>query len=325
MSSKVSVLLSIRAGKQRIIGSIKTILIFFQIAFEKTKYKSESNVYLFSDPRGGSTWLMEILSRSVSGPIVWEPLHTKNGLLPKKLKIGFRPYIPESINWPEAIYYFRKVFEHKCYNWWSTKYTSLGRCSNEQMLIKFIKGNALLPWLTKNFDFSHKPILLLRHPVAVALSQIKAFPQDWDIDEIIKNQSYPDLYLKHRDFFCSLETQLERQVAVWCLHNCEVINHVERNNRWITIYYEHLVLDPIPTLKSLFNDLSLQMPAQIQEQLKKRSQTDFKNDLLENPMDQISKWESLLNPEEKGRVQEVLDYFKIDVYRSNSCTPFIDK
>ena len=54
------------------------------------------NILLLADPRGGSTFLMEVLSSIPGTAIIWEPLHGTKGLIPKDFNLGWMPYIPET-------------------------------------------------------------------------------------------------------------------------------------------------------------------------------------------------------------------------------------
>lgn len=64
-----------------------------------------AHIIISGEPRGGTTWLMELLQKEVHA-IVWEPLlqdtlatYTNQDLV---RELGLTPYIPESTKWPEA-------------------------------------------------------------------------------------------------------------------------------------------------------------------------------------------------------------------------------
>ena len=71
---------------------------FFKIILSSKNFNVENSIIIFSEARGGSTWLMEILSTIPKTAINWEPLHVKNGVVPKKLNWGWRPYIHKESN-----------------------------------------------------------------------------------------------------------------------------------------------------------------------------------------------------------------------------------
>ena len=68
------------------------ILIYLIWRFRR--YDLKDSVIIFSEARGGSTWLMEILSNIPNSCLNWEPLHVAKGVVPKKLRFGSRPFIP---------------------------------------------------------------------------------------------------------------------------------------------------------------------------------------------------------------------------------------
>lgn len=83
-----------------------------QLQFETSKH-----VLLFSDPRGGSTWLAEVLCKATQKPMIFEPLHLKNVSKVREIGFGWRQHIPEDADWPEAKSFFQNLFSKKIINW----------------------------------------------------------------------------------------------------------------------------------------------------------------------------------------------------------------
>jgi len=73
-------------------------------------FDSGNAILLFSDPRGGSTWLTEILMKAINPAVIWEPLSP--GINSEFKKLGFPPrqFIPEEDEWPEAKEAFQELF-----------------------------------------------------------------------------------------------------------------------------------------------------------------------------------------------------------------------
>src|SRR5690606_852588 len=140
----------------------------------KMDVKPLEHFLIFSDPRGGSTWLMQIVKQVTNKPILWEPLHVKNVPELQKIGFGWRQYIPEQANWTEAKEFFDKLFKGKILNPWIMQQTTKQELLQaDQLVVKFCRGNALMPYLTSTYSFKYKPIFMVRHPFAVVASQMK--------------------------------------------------------------------------------------------------------------------------------------------------------
>ena len=105
------------------------------------EYDPLNNFIIFSEPRGGSTWVTEIISLIPDTEIIWEPLHLEHSKHFRKLNFGWRQYIPEDFKWDEAYHLFQKVFSGKILNSWTTQLTDSKRLTNARFLIiKFVEG-----------------------------------------------------------------------------------------------------------------------------------------------------------------------------------------
>ena len=67
-------------------------------------YNPQDTTLIFSDPRGGGTWLSELLLKQENKQaLIWEPLHPQNkSIFTKKLRFSSRQYIPVHSDWKEA-------------------------------------------------------------------------------------------------------------------------------------------------------------------------------------------------------------------------------
>src|SRR5690606_10339837 len=103
----------------------------------RTDVKPLEHYMIFSDPRGGSTWLMEIVKQVTEKPILWEPLHINKVAELKELGFGWRQFIPENTNWVEANEFFNQLFKGKILNSWIMQQTSKRELQQtEQFIIK---------------------------------------------------------------------------------------------------------------------------------------------------------------------------------------------
>ncbi|MGZ8223842.1 MAG: hypothetical protein ACXW0H_01895, partial [Methylobacter sp.] len=129
---------------------------------------------IFSDPRGGSTWLTEIIATIPGTEILWEPLHLARVPEFAKLSFAWRQHIPEDQEWEDAYVLFNKLFSGRLLNHWICSQTTPLRLQKaESLIVKFCRANALIPWLTKQFSFHHAPVYMIRHPFSVVASQLE--------------------------------------------------------------------------------------------------------------------------------------------------------
>ena len=191
------------------------------LIIDQKKFKASNAIIIFSEARGGSTWLMEILAKTLPLCINWEPLHNDRGVLPKDKNFGWRPFIPENNKDPFNEYLFKKIHSFKLRSDWTMTFLDFeSAIKSKYVLTKYVRANRLVPYILKNFKFKRKPIYLFRHPLDVCLSQIKAFDKG-------KEFNMPQWEGDHKAFLDTLETELEAKIANWCLSNCSSIKYLD--------------------------------------------------------------------------------------------------
>lgn len=279
-------------------------------------FKPEENIMISSYPRSGSTWLMELVNEIPGTVNLWEPLHLKNVEVFDDLDFGWRQYIPEDKEWEKAEEAFQKLFRGDYLNFWlSSRSSPMEFTSADQMIVKFVRANAMLPWLTKRFNFQYEPIYLLRHPFAVAASQLKEGSWDPEFNGYkLPDMPYNEVYKTHFPFLLSLKSRPEEMVADWCINNKIVLENDRHQKDWIPIYYEEILLYPEKVLHQIFNRWDIPMPESILKKVRKPSSTT-KGELFKDDIDkQLSKWQQFFDKDTITRLQRVLNYFEVDIY-----------
>lgn len=274
---------------------------------------------IFSDPRGGSTWITELVTQIPGTAVAWEPLHVQ--LTPGIEEIGFqwRQHIPEDATWDEAEALFERILRGRVLgrHTGQTRYIpSFTRA--EQLLVKFCRGTALLPWFVRTFAPRYAPLYFLRHPFAVAASQLKFGAWDQHSTTFhVPEGRYTEVYTRHADFLGTLSSRAETLVALWCITNGVPLHHPANNERWITVTYERLLLDPEPTLQRVFDRWGIPMPEAALDRVREASATT-KDATFEQSLDaQLAKWRTQFSDDEIGRLTRILDYFEIDLYTAD--------
>ncbi|WP_299392785.1 sulfotransferase domain-containing protein [Pelagibius sp.] len=279
-----------------------------------SRFDPKSAITVVADPRGGSTWLFEVLQGIRGVATVYEPLHLQNVPRLRSLGIGWEQHIPENESWPEVMRFFEDIYEGKVLNRFTCSYSNpLDYYRAERLLVKFVRAKLLLPWLLNRFRFDLKPLVLTRHPMAVAASMMRhggwqhapaAFP--------IPEERFAEFFEPHRARLAAVSTVEERHVAKWCLANQYLLQHAGNNRDWITIHYEHLVLAPQAVLAHVFDAWGMQMPRRIVDRLDIRSRTTV--DLAGDKSEQVQKWRHRFDSETRRKLLDLMDYFEVDLY-----------
>ena len=283
------------------------------------EFKPEKNILIFGYPRSGSTWLMELISNLPGTANLWEPLHIRNVEPFQELGFGWRQYIPEHEKWEAAEETFEELFRGEYLNFWLTSRDfPLRFVTADRMIVKFVRANGLIPWLTNKFDFELAPVYLLRHPFAIAASQMKE--GSWDYE--FKNYEIPDvpynhIFKRHESFLSTLKTKGEEMVATWCINNKIVFDHDRHNKDWTTIFYESLLLHPERELQCIFDLWGMLLPEELFEDLRDASSTTQKATFHKGLDTQLSKWKRYFDHTDVDRMIRVLDYFEIDIYNDH--------
>lgn len=284
----------------------------FEIGFIK-KIDPLSNFLIFSDPRGGSTWLAEILNQILKLPIIWEPLDTKYNKNFRNLSFGHREYIPKDEKSTQIKFEFEKLFKGKILNFYNAPfYDVYDLFFAKNFLIKLCRGNTLLPWILTNFELEHKPIHLVRHPLAVISSQIKhgAWP---DTNQYtIPTKRNKSLYIPHQKYLNTLKSQEEILAATWCITNSYLLNHADRHSKWITVFYEDLFLNPQKNLQHIFNQWNIELDTSLIQVRKPSRMT--KNNSPVDKKEQLSLWNRSLSKSQINKILKVMEYFHIPHY-----------
>lgn len=279
-------------------------------------YNENNNHLIFSDPRGGSTWLMELIQQITNEPVIFEPLHLKYNKDDtfRNLNFGWRQHIPVNAEWKEAEKAFDALFTGKLLNHGVFQYSTLHQClKSESFLFKFVFGSALLPWLASRYTFKYKPLYMVRHPFAVVSSQLKHGAWEYPFDKyIIPDTPYNDNYLEHQEFLNTLKTKEESLVVQWCLANQSTLSHKKNNIEWITLNYEEFIVNPKLSMERILQEWGLKYDLS-KIDFEKNSSTTKKG----SPQDiikRISHWKNNFNNQQINKMLRVLDYFDVSCY-----------
>ena len=296
-------------------------LIIKNLLFLK-RFSIEDAIIISGEARGGTTWLSEIVSSHPELTVIWEPLMPIGGIVPKELHLGWRPYIPVADENSLIKKTFTSLLKGNLIKPWMTRKTLLKDFFQAKTLVfKFVRLNLSLPWLVSQYQFKHKPILILRHPFSVALSQTKAFGKMEHVENIFDPSLYNrSHYNEHAEFIKKLDGSLELAVAGWCLHHKPILDRL-CSDQWVTVFYEYLVLNPEVQFENILRVWNVNSWKGFDIDYAKASSTDFKKDYSPNGEEQLNKWKNEIPKSQIPKLQSILDYFEIGLYSSGSIYP----
>ena len=283
-----------------------------------TNLNSNNHILLTGSPRSGTTWLGQLLEQYTSQKMVFEPLSLTYCERFKNLGFSWRQHIPEDEKWDAAKVEFERLFLGEYLNPWMLSYTNPQNLDQSSFFIfKFVRANLVLPWLIKEFSFATKPIHLVRHPFAVSASQIHLAWDKKSKNEVVLNKFDQQYQEKFQHLLDKEMTPMQHHVLRWCLDNVYLLNHPDRNEKWVTVFYEELFLNPEQEFERMIKEMGLKMDEQriATMNFEEVSTTSFKESPdLNQKKKQLSKWKTKLNATEIKEGLEVLNWFNIHVY-----------
>ncbi|MBZ0205145.1 MAG: sulfotransferase [Flavobacteriales bacterium] len=273
-------------------------------------------ILLFASPRGGSTWMEEMLATIPRTATIWEPLDLDRGTGFRELGFGWRQHIPEETRWPEAEELFTCLFSGKLLSPYLAQATTPAELrAADRLIVKFVRGHLLLPWLVKRFSMP-KPVLLVRHPCAVVASMMKHGA--WDEHPIPPPlpaaHRYDELVMHYHNIAGTIRTKEEYLAHIWCSTHAYLLKHPLNDKAWTTITYEELLLDTEGTLKKVFAPWGMPVPQAALELSKHPSRTTRPGSPTAQPLDQLTHWRSLLDQGQQDRILGMVERFDVDLY-----------
>ncbi len=289
------------------------------------------DILIFSSPRSGSTWLMEIIGtqegvRPVSEPFWMPRFEGTGGPLPPSWDL----LLPHDGREETIERYFRSLLDGSCGIGSPAPFTRHHRWRTDRMVFKILRCKDMMSWFEATFRC--RIVYLVRHPLAVSLSR-RITPQ---LEGFVGSDRYcgafltPEQRLRARSIL-SEGSPLERKILDWCLQNLPPLRHLDRS-RWLCLHYEDLVADPVAVIGKLASFLDLPDEAGMVRQIGIPSRSTFLSDAeTRNYLKRaqhgtereylLGKWKPGISPEEESRAMAIVREFGIDIYAAGQTGP----
>ena len=286
------------------------------------------NVFVFTTPRSGSTWLMELIQTQPHFKQCNEPLNLRMPGIARRLGISDWESLYQDVNWPRVRDYFRGLCEGRIRFLNPSPFSEYYRPFTSRLLAKILHGGeARMTELAEACNA--RVVLLLRHPIPVSLSR-EVFPRLEAFLTSDYSRHFSEEEIRFAWEIVNEGSKLEKGMLDWCLQNAVPLRQARED--WVVLSYEELVLAPEPVLSQLAERLQLEDLGLIESSLLKPSATVRKSDavtadFLKGPRADdaswwlVTKWREKVGVEEERAAMRILERFGIDQYRFGDVLP----
>jgi hypothetical protein len=286
-------------------------------------YDIANTIVIAGVPRGGTTWLYEILLNSIPQSCgIWEPLALYTNARLTKLNFSWREYIDPTKEWKEAEMFFRDILiganmslslihNYSLFNFFRTISKS------DTYIVKFCRANRLLKWMVEKTGIT-SPILLIRHPCAVVASQLSHGA--WDHVKENNNFEHPAINRQQlkkepwiKEIIRHINTPEEKLAITWCLDFYIPLSE-PKPHPWILTSYEKLVTDGENEITRIFKSLSREVPKEVALYLKKPSTSTKVDSNVAMGRNRLDAWKKRLNEDQQEKILSLVSKFGLDFY-----------
>lgn len=228
------------------------------------------SVLISGSPRSGTTWLSELVNHDNSYRRVFEPFHP--GKVRDFRAFRSRQYLRPDDRRGEYLEPVRRALSGELRGRWMDRG---GPVLAERRLVKEVRANLLLGWISANFP-GLPMVLLLRHPRAVVASRLAL---DWE-DNLSETMEQEDLV---RDHLLPMEAEIraaadsfERHLFLWCIDSYVPLRQLCPGHAHL-LFYEDLIHSPEKELRGLFAFLGKPFDPNVLDRLDLPSPTSRKD------------------------------------------------
>ena len=304
---------------------LKTVV---KILANRHRPEKAPDVFLFSTPRSGSTWLMELIWSQPRFKPCNEPFNLRNPAVRRHLGLTLWEALYDEAHLPEIACYVRGFRSGKLRFLNINPIHRYYRPITSRLVFKIIHaGEGLVPWFEKTFN--GRIVFLIRHPIAVSLSR-ELTPR---LDALLNSEyrhHFKDAQIVEANRIVRHGSPLERKILSWCLQNVVPLRYLADKGAIVT--YEQLVLDPEPVLRKLAHSLDLPQPQRMLDALTIPSLVKGKSDLETQKLlaqrgrsgDRavlVEKWRKHVTVSEERTLMCILEVFDLNAYHYGHIRP----
>lgn len=288
------------------------------------------DIFAFSPPRSGSTFVLEIMAREPGLKVINEPLNINRPTTRRALGVS---------DWAEATRLTQREARYARYIQ-ALRANRLGalnapfyrddrRTRTDRLFLKILHGGEdMVPWFEQSLG--GQILVLLRHPIPTVQSH-------WHFPRLTSYLDQPGLtrHLTDRQMTRARKLLDERDLFAcaildWCFQTF-LMAHADIPDTWTRISYEELVLDPDGALAYLRERLHLTGRFDAQDISTTPSRTVIRRDaatrahIEQGDRDSkrylIDRWQEKVSQDQIDLAFDLLSLFGIDYYQAGSSLP----
>ena len=291
----------------------------------------QKDIYIFSTPRSGSTFLMEVLQAQPRTKIFDEPLNLHYSVVRDELGISDWGDLTAMDN-REEVYkaYFDKLASNRVPGWNSFPLSKNGRLFTSRNVFKIIHGGEdMLDWFQDSFDCH--VVILVRHPIPTAQSH-KQLPR---LPHYLEQPALAALFTEDqqkliRDVIDN-GSWFDQSIINWCIQNTPLLRP-HQAARPVLLNYEDLTMSPDRSIAYITEHLNLAPVGDAASLTSRASGSTIQSDpetkkfFEEGGADKdreflVTKWMFRTSEEDHRRCFELLEAMGIDMYEYGNAYP----
>lgn len=315
---------------------------------------NETPIIISGSGRSGTTWVLDAIANANNLRTIFEPLHPIG--VPAAKPFANR-YVRNDANEPELKLFLDQVFSGMFKSLWANyrvrpdrlhftycqsgslkhklgslkynykklaiHYCRYHKVKSSNLIVKFIRANLMLGWLSMNY--SAKILFIVRHPCAVVHSKMRLGGRDWQHEALLQQyfqdkQLVEDYLHKYKDLLTRPLSPIAGHTVIWCIENAFPI-HNARSQGHCVVFYEDLIINSDAEWKRIIESLELRDVPDKDVLIEPSQQTskETKNKLLDNT--QVSRWMDCFNKKQLSEIDEILKIFDINSYSAFDAMP----
>jgi hypothetical protein len=252
----------------------------------RSTLKTQNWLFVTGTPRSGTTFVGKVLSAPLGVNYLHEPFNPYCGIPGiDQLYLYMRPDGSTALTYEELI---KRVFsldftlktgyfeEDKLWTLlaksligsrssWLMRFAKMNPF-HKTMVIKDPIGCLLTEYLFRNFDV--KPIIIIRHPIAVVASAMRL---NWEmnLDPVRRQQELVEDYFadEHEFLFAKRMDPVEEAAALWRALNKVLLNQASRHPSWQVIVHETLSQNPVAHFRVLYETFDLPWSSRVEKKV----------------------------------------------------------
>ena len=310
---------------------IRDIKYFLKGVASVHRQGNKKNIIINATPRGGSTWLMEIIASQPGMKYYDEPFNVRRDNVKRTgLFSGWEDLQPENNNKEKIVTYINALTDNRYPMMNPPPLRKNYRPVTNRIVFKLHELEHMIEELAEQCNC--QVIYLVRHPIPNSMSRA-VVPR---LELFAESTFYKEKYLsgqqdKEIQSLLKNGSELQRHIASWCYENLVALKHTDLS-KWLVVSYEELVINSRKCCQMLMKDLeltdfdallrSIDEPA-VNIGMSNQDTLDVMvNDkAMERKKGLVTRWKKKISDVEEDKVFEVLSIFEIDDYKKGDYLP----